>query len=394
MRVDAAAHPPQVETPTPRGRSPALDALRGFALFGIILVNAPFFAGPLRNLAPSGWLDALALWLIAAFAAGKFFLMFSFLFGFGFAMILARAEAQATPVAGRFFRRLAVLFVFGGLHAWLLFMGDILMLYAVLGVVLWCCRRWPLRRLLATATGVYLAGALLQIMALQAMSEAAAPPGANQPGAGYRGGFWSAAGQRLAELPESLGFIIAFNGAPALAMFLIGLALGRSGAFPPDSARLARLQPLFRRCLAIGAAVSGLAALAPFVTSNPALVTVSYGSLCLAAPVLSGGVAGIVLTLATRHEENRLVGWLARAGGSSMSGYFLHSILFGAIFYGWGLGLYGSLNPGVVFVIAVGVFAAVVVVLNMWRRFYRYGPDEWLLRSIVDLEWKPLSARR
>jgi uncharacterized protein len=140
----------------------------------------------------------------------------------------------------------------------------------------------------------------------------------------------------------------------------------------------------------IGAMVSGLAALAPLWSASAPLQMASLAGLCLIAPVLSFGMAGIVLTLATRHQESMPVRWLAMAGGSSLSGYILHSILFGAIFYGWGLGLYGALSLGSVFLIAIGVFVAVVAILNIWRRFYRYGPDEWLLRSIVDLEWKPL----
>jgi uncharacterized protein len=388
---DLAAAPAgrRASAPT-RKRSAPLDALRGFALMGIILVNAPFFAGPLRNLVPGNALDAAALWLTAAFAAGKFFLIFSFLFGFGFGTILARAEAQGEDVRGRFLRRLSVLFAFGALHAWLLFLGDILMLYAVLGLALWACRGWPARRLLAVAAIIYLVGVALQTLALQAAVENSASQSAPIIGQGYLGGFWDAAAQRLAELPDSLAFILAFNGAPALAMFLAGLALGRGGLFPPDKERLSKLRPLVHRCLAAGAAISGVAACAPFLTAAASYQAAAFAVLCLAAPLLSFGMAGAFLALAMRHEENRVVRWLAKTGGSSLSGYILHSVLFGAIFTGWGLGFYGALGPAAVLAIALGVFAAIVAALNFWRRFFRFGPDEWLLRSIVDLEWKPM----
>jgi uncharacterized protein len=368
-------------------RSVPLDALRGFALFGIILVNAPFFAAPLQTIVPTGLADRFALWLIATFAAGKFFLIFSFLFGFGFSTILMRAEAQGLRVAGRFMRRLVVLFVFGALHAWLLFFGDILMLYAVLGLVLWFCRNWPTRRLLIVAGTVYVAGVGLQTLALLALGDAPMPLAT---GAGYLGGFWDAARQRLAELPDSLTFIAVFNGAPALAMFLGGLAFGRSGAFPPDAARLRAMRPVSLACVIGGAVISGLAAAVPFMTRDPALLSVGFLAFCLIAPVISLGMAGTVLAITQDLKTSRPVRWLAIAGGSSLSGYILHSILFGAVFYGWGFGLYGTLNPITVFIIALCVFVTVVAVLNLWRRWFRYGPDEWLLRSIIDLEWKPL----
>jgi uncharacterized protein len=395
-QVGASALPvPVASGPTapaqPGGRSVQLDALRGLALFGIIIVNAPFFAGPLNGLPMHGWLDAFAVWLTGAFFAGKFFLVFSFLFGFGFATLLLRGERDGSNLRGKFMRRLLGLFVFGALHACFLFFGDILMLYAALGVLLWLCRRWSKRRLLFAACVFYVVGVGLQTLALLAALEqtTAAPTPSIIPGAGYLGGFLDVAVARIAELPASLSFITAFNGLPALAMFLTGLALGKDGAFPPSETALKRNQWRSWAALSCGAAISAAAMLGTM--SGPSgVAAISFAALAVAAPVLSFGLIGIGLALFQLQAHSTVVLWLAKAGGSSLSGYILHSILLGGIFYGWGLGKYGAIGPAAVLAIAVATFLTVVVLLNLWRRFFRYGPDEWLLRSFVDLKWKPI----
>ncbi len=371
-------------------RSVALDALRGFALFGIILVNAPFFSQSLwAEPAIGGVADLLAFWFTNAFASGKFFLIFSFLFGFGFASMLARAEAEGRSLRGRFLRRLLGLFAFGALHAVFLFFGDILMLYALLGLPLWLCRGWPPRRLLALAGAVMAVAILCQTAALLAAvdpARAAPPP---TLGAGYLGGFLDGAAQRVSELPETLAFGLLFNGPAALAMFLAGLALSRMGAMPPDPAALRRPA---RIALAIGGIGSGtLMALAltagPDDGPNEAAAWLVTAAFCALAPVLAFGMAATVLDLAQRYRESLVVRLLASAGAATLTGYILHSVLLGAVFNGWGLGLYGALGPAACLGIGVLVFLAVALGIGLWRRHFRYGPDEWLLRSFVELRW-------
>lgn len=373
-------------------RSVPLDALRGFALFGIILVNAPFFAQPLSaEPAVAHWGDAAALWFTLAFATGKFFLIFSFLFGFGFAATLARAEATGVPARGRSLRRLAGLFAFGLLHAVFLFFGDILMLYAVLGLVLWLCRNWPAPRLLAAAAIVLAVAIVAQAAALLAAAEHARPAPPPAPGSGYLGGFLEGAAHRLAELPDVLAFGLSFNGPAALAMFLAGMALSRTGDMPPDIPALRR--PARLALLLGGVGSGGLTAAAlsqPGAASADPAAWVGTALFCALAPVLSFGMAGTVLAAAQRHRHTRFVRWLAAAGSATLTGYILHSVLLGAVFNGWGLGLYGRVGPAGCLGIGVLTFAAVMLAIILWKRRFRYGPEEWLLRSFVDLEWKPL----
>jgi uncharacterized protein len=386
------------------GRSPSIDALRGFALFGIIIVNAPFFAHPVSYIptATSMW-DALAIWATNAFGAGKFFLIFSFLFGFGFATILARSDA-ATPgdearLRGRFLRRLAGLFAFGCLHAVFLFYGDILVLYAMLGLVLWGCRNAKPRTLLMAAAIIWLVAVALQTLVLQQANFdalAAGAGGRTMPGQGYLGGFLDGAAQRLKDLPQALAFVGLFNGPAALAMFLAGLAMGRLKLFPIPKERLARLRRPAFAAFAVGTLASGAAMMVVMIgIARPGSVSgmgisAAVLTLSLMAPGLSFGMAILVLRWAEANPGSAAMHWLAAAGASSLSGYILHSVILGAVFMGWGFGLYGALGPGLVFAAGVAAFLVVVIILNIWKRWFLFGPDEWLLRCFADLSWHPL----
>lgn len=381
--LPAAADPPE--------RSRAIDALRGFALLGIIVVNAPFFLSP-AALTPSltAWPDAFAFWLTNAFFTGKFFLIFSFLFGFGFAATMQRSAERPADIKPRFARRLVGLFIFGLLHATLLFFGDILMLYAVLGAVLWATSAWPPRRLLIAAGVAYLMAIVCQasILALALHEPVVA-------GVGYLGSFWDGARQRLSDLPGALAFIVIFNGPPALAMFWCGSALGRLGLFPPPPSARDWVGSAARAALIIGGL--GGAAIAALATATPVSVQTAGEILWLAAaafaalaPILSFGLAVMVLELAERKQDAWVIRALAGTGSASLSGYLLHSVILSAMAAGWGLGYFGSVGPAGCLLLALLTFALVMVALNLWKLRFRYGPDEWLLRSFVALGWQPM----
>lgn len=381
-------------------RAQDIDALRGFALMGIIVVNAPYFAFPVTHVPnPTTLLDGVALLIGNSAFAGKFFLMFSFLFGFGFARILQKDVGDPVVLRGKFARRLLALFAFGLAHAIFLFPGDILMLYAILGSVLWLCRKKPVKTLLMASGVIYFCAAAAQVIVIQeAILHAASINAAMQvaAGQGYLGSFTDAVVQRINDLPVALGFVALFNGLPALAMFLVGLAAGRSGVFPPSRETLRKHHGRVRFALIsglLGSSASFLSVLLLSGTTQEAgsgLMTVSLICFCICAPVLSFGMALTVLSWAQNARHSALVRWLAATGSSSLSGYILHSIILGSVFMGWGLGLFGALRPAVIMLVAFATFSAVVIILNVWKRWFRYGPDEWLLRSFVDLSWKPI----
>jgi uncharacterized protein len=360
-------HLPAAPTPASpelkrRGRSPALDATRAVALLGVIVVNAPFFAGVPAG--PLGTLDALAVGFVQTFAAAKFFPIFSFLFGFGFARLLDETSAGTEALTRRrFLRRLMGLGALGCVHAAFFFHGDILMLYAVLGIGLWFARNWSARRLLLVGAGLLMLGVVIQAVALReldlhAMRIEALAVGSEVPPSP----FW-----------ETLVFVLAFNGPVAAAMFLFGRAAGREGWFSPEGA-----WPRARTGW-----VAGAGTLAALVSGGALLWTRDEGAgayawlvYALAAPVMAMAMLHGIFALARSAGHAAWVRVLASTGGSTLSGYLGHSVILGTLFNAWGLDWSGRLGPTALLGVALGVFAVIVVALHLWRTRFGRGPAE------------------
>lgn len=331
----------------PRERDVAVDCLRGFALFGIILVNVPFFAYPIyQGPEIAGPIDEAAFAGLMALALGKFFLIFSFLFGFGFATSITADRKAGRRSGPRFARRLIGLLFFGLLHAVFLFIGDILMLYAALGVVLWLVKDLRPRTLLTLGASAYLVAIVAQAAALTA-------PDNDHGGAlsraiaAYLGGFWNAVGYRLEkDLWIGQPFILIFNGPAALSMFLAGLGLARCGAFPRIPGK--RAKPAWGwALLAIGvvASVGSLRWLGinyePPQAGAPVSTFVAAMVRSAAAPLLAAGYGLLIVGAADRWPNSLCVRALAITGQMTLTGYLLHSVILSYTFGGWGLGLYG-----------------------------------------------------
>lgn len=376
-------------------RSAFIDALRGFALVGICIVNLPFLAMPARDLAavPAG-ADALAQVATALLAEGKFFPLFSFLFGFGVALQAARvATGRLTPAAHA--RRLVGLAAFGAAHAVLLFPGDILLTYAILGALLWRIRAWPDRALLRLAALLIGAAALaylvlaLLIAGITAEDRALAAAEARAAIDAYRGSFLDGLAHRLRfDLPLAALVIVLFNWPIAFAAFCAGLVAGRRGLLADPERLAAALRP-HAPALALGAVIgNGLPALFPWwppavgVATFPLLAT---GGPCLAALYALG------LTRLWRDPRGQAVLMaLVPAGRMSLTVYLGQSLLANALFMGWGLGLYGAVDRWALPLVALAIAAVLAGGAHLWLRRFRMGPDEWLLRSFTYGRWQRL----
>jgi uncharacterized protein len=364
-------------------RSGFADALRGFALVGICVVNLPWLASS-PPAPPSGRpaLDAAAQLLVAALFEGKFFVLFSLLFGFGFQRQLARVRAgRSTPAA--YARRLAGLFVLGVLHAALLFVGDILVTYALLGAALWMVRDWPDARLLALARVSVLAAAaafaLLAWSYTAGHDPASAAADAEAARRAYAGGFGEALARRAHDLPAAAAVVLLFNWPLAIGALCAGLVAGRRGLLD-DPARLAdALPPL--PLLAAGAVVGNIAAAASYRLPG-AWAPATYALLAIGAPCLAALYA---LALARAWRSRRLRAWigacLAPAGRISLSNYLGQSLAANAVVAGWGLGLYASLRLAVLLPLALAIAATGLALSALLLRRFRIGPAEWLLRA-------------
>jgi len=383
-----------------------IDALRGFALLGILMVNMAAFRGPVFGEAGDlGTLDRAATFLIALFFEQKFYVLFSFLFGYGLAVQLQRAASRNAPFVPRFVRRLLGLFLIGVAHALLLFTGDILVTYAILGVVLLLLRNARDRVLLV------LAGALVTLTVLTFGLGGAVFAAATSESAGfdqellaedessvqaYRSSPAEVISERAREYPGTLGFALVGQGPSALAMFLIGLWAGRRRLFE----RVEEHLPLLRRILAAGLVFGGAGALV-WATER---ATSGFGfdlSFFLAsaadfgtAPFLSASYVAAITLVYRRPAWRSRLGFLAPVGRLALSNYLLQSLVAAFVFTGYGLGLYGSVGPAWGVVLSLAIFAAQVPLSAWWLSRFDFGPAEWLLRSFTYGRLQPIRTRK
>ncbi|HEX8442700.1 MAG TPA: DUF418 domain-containing protein [Allosphingosinicella sp.] len=387
-----------------------LDALRGFALFGILLANLMgFVVGPapvsMRTVhvgaALAGPVEFALEWLVV----GKFYSLFSLLFGIGFAIQLQRLEVRGEGT-GRYVRRLVVLFGFGLAHMLLLWIGDILSLYALVGLALLLFRGASDRTLLVCAALLW----LLPILWQATMSYAGFAP--QQPlidaaiwtftqfGIDARQGpfpIWTSP-DYLIHLRSHPGeilvryhdFVEQLRPAKVLAMFLLGLWAGRRRIFADPGAHL----PLLRR-IAIGGFLLGL----PLAFARAWLGAADGGSsarqlleevaYCVGTPVLALAYAAAFALLWSRSSGGRLTNF-APAGQMALTNYLAQTVLMCLLFFGWGFALMGRLHLGFLPLVAIAIFRLQLACSRWWLGRYRFGPLEWLWRTLTYGKAQPM----
>jgi uncharacterized protein len=394
-----------------RERIEVMDVLRGFALLGILLMNMEAFVGPLmesltgvnpRLTGADRWVDTAIYVLVQ----GKFFTLFSLLFGMGFAVMLDRANAAGSTGTGLYARRLLALLGIGLVHAILIWSGDILLTYALLGfVLLLFFRRTPVSRLPKWGVALYLLPLALGWLYALAMAAAAQDPTAaaemekslaeqgRQMAAmveaqrqAYGSGTWAeAVAQRAADTGMMAMFIV-FGGGLILGMFLFGAWFVRSGAIRDVESRL----PLYRRLRTLGFVVGlPLALWAAWRHPTMSFSEVSFDTALSQTAMGLANVllcfayfASIVLAMRIPAWASRLR-WFAPAGRMALTNYLMQSVICTAIFYGYGLGYFEQLPRAWQPLFTVAVFAFQVVLSRWWLSRHRYGPMEWLWRWLT-----------
>jgi uncharacterized protein len=371
------------------------DELRGFALLGIIFVNAPFLGISADGFTADSvlaWYDRAAAFAVIALAQAKFYLLFAFLFGYSMHFIVK--EDGATSVR-RFRRRLLGLGVLGIAHAAFLFVGDILFLYAVLGVTLIWMRRLSDRVVMRVAV---LAGIvwllLLTALPLAVMSVMAEPAGSfsdeewivasqsfNQ--AMQEGSFFEASAARISFWTLASSSIFFLNGLGVLAAFALGLVAGRRSLFARPELHRPLWQAGLRWGLSTGLCLGFLSA---WLVVGPGAQVGSWGlresagiALGFAgAPLLSWGYVSV---LATMHAGGvRGLAIFRPAGRMSLSCYIGESLILSLVFCAYGLGLFGKLNAGAVSALALGTWIALDLLAKTTQSRWASGPLESLLR--------------
>lgn len=385
-------------------RSILLDALRGYALLGICMANMVAFIGfyfvadEAKDALYAGQLNDLADFLMEWLIVGKFYSIFSLLFGIGFAIQLGRLEKRGEGVP-RYLRRLGILLLIGLAHLYLLWLGDIVALYAVMGAVLLLFRnvgdkallRWAVALWLVPIgwsalihfAGVDFAGPLyakaVSMLGAMGLADKGGPLPffQNAPLVDHIRAHRAEVFFRLGDLVYQMRFT------KVLAMFLIGLWVGRRAIY----ANLDQYRPLLRRVAMIGLGLglplsAAKAYLAITANDRPVYEFAAECLYVLSTPTLAlGYAAGFALLWA--EGRRGLLAWSAPAGRMALTNYLMQSVLMSIIFYGWGLGQIGKFGLVFVYPFSLALFAVQLVYSSWWLARFRFGPVEWLWRTLT-----------
>jgi uncharacterized protein len=343
-------------------------------------------------------------WALAyVFADGKMRMLFTMLFGASLAIVTDRAEHPART----HYSRMVWLLVFGMLHAWFVWYGDILVEYALLGMVLYVARKWPPQLLFMTAAALVILGAIPELaggMHLAELRRAASLPGATPAAmhawtttlaeivpprsvipfelAHYRGGFLDAL---TARIPMTTLFQTAFVpnsivGTTGIAAF--GLALYRTGFLTGQN----------RTSIYVATIVAGGLALVFYVplvrlivTSgyDPVLMTVTNNLSLILRPFVALGYAAVLILMVRSGRLQSLVGRIGAAGRAAFTNYLGTSLVATTIFYGYGFGLFGHLSRAELYIVVAGIWVVILLWSKPWLERFHYGPFEWLWRSLA-----------
>ena len=394
-----------------------IDVVRGFALFGVLLGNLVWITTDVvltdtrQAQLATAQLDRIVKPFIVFFIDHKFYTLFSFLFGLGFAIQLTRADERGRPLVATYARRVLILAIIGVVHITLLWYGDILVMYAVGGFGLLLVRRWNARvlLLLALTLALFARAAVGAYPLLTGPLPAAAPSSAMQGNtekerrlAVYGSGSYGALSAE--NRSHYYGDIVSrgvglFLFPQVFGRFLLGLYAGRR-KWPY---RTAELVPVLRRWLpwaaAIGAIGNGLALAVEHWQHTGMLGRDSYWA-HVAAVVEEGGIlamaftylAALVLLFHHSARGRQRLGHLAPVGRMALTNYLTHSVLFLVLFSGVGFGLYGEVGPAWCVVLSIVIFAVQMILSRWWLTHYRFGPAEWIWRTLTYGELQPMRA--
>jgi uncharacterized protein len=392
---------------TGKDRIKTIDIIRGFALFGIFLVNMPAFHSPVfmksfytQGVEYSGvdyWVDVF----FSLFVEMKFFTIFSFLFGLGFFIFMSRAEEKSLGVKALYLRRIFALFLFGVIHVIALWFGDILHTYAVAGLFLLFFYKRKIKTILIWAFSLLVVLNLLFSLSLFmpnemviAMEETNAQ-GFEENLVEYveiytQAGFLEWVSYRF---ETEVGFV-ASNLIPALipvfAMFLFGLAAGKAGVFHQVNNHLRLLKNV---------------RLLTFLISIPLVIMLAllkldildFGFKQLFAIQLFKSLTGTslcffyisTLTLMLRKENwQKILRPLGSAGQMALTNYLMQTIVSVLIFVGFGF--YGKVSLVTGTILCVVIFALQMMFSTFWLKKFRFGPFEWLWRSFTYMKVQKL----
>ncbi|NRD60767.1 DUF418 domain-containing protein [Corallococcus exiguus] len=403
-----------------------LDALRGFALLGVFVSNSlSWFSG--RSLLPNEQAQALAAPMLEAvvrqlyafFVDQKFVTLFSLLFGMGFALQMTRAEGRGTSIVPVYRRRLLVLLGIGLVHMFALWVGDILSTYALVGFVLLLFRQRSDRTVLTWVAVLFVVLPLTLSIAQRFGPELlhgkeaaeAAAKATRDLEAAHRTAFLTGLSSESVLTSQKANALFAWQNLPnpgrpiwlciILGRFLLGLWTGRQKLLEDVERHRKLLVRVMSWGLGVGSAVATLSLVlylrsrgtpgGPWGQTSQPPWMVGMRTLREVGYLFMGcGYAAAFALLFQKERWRKVLGVLTPAGRMALTLYLTQSVISIALYDGWGLGLVGHTPPSRTVLMCLGVFAAQVAFSHWWLARFRFGPVEWLWRSLTYGRLQPM----
>ncbi|MFJ7732275.1 DUF418 domain-containing protein [Lysinibacillus sp. NPDC097231] len=370
-------------------RTATLDILRGISLLGILLVNMFAFYSPLPYIDLASWFTTPSdiVWYqnLDIYVQSSFYPLFAMLFGYGLAMQWQKAQSREQNFYTIGLRRLSVLFVFGILHAVLIWWGDILMMYAFCGVFLLLFLR--LRPIWLLSIGIIINGVMQAFMLLvvgfinfnTGVDEYLDITSVEKAITAYGTGNWvDAFMQRLTDLSVQAGIGMWFVSLFTILPFML------FGAAASKWRLVERAKEL--KWVWLTLTIAGLT-IGIFVKSLPIMLTrtylFDYLKVYIGGPILSVGYIGLIVLLCLIPIVTKLFSPFAKIGRMSLTMYILQSIIGTCLFYRFGFGWYGKVSVSTGVLIAVGIIVVQMIVAEIWLTKWKQGPLEAIWRKLT-----------
>ena len=393
----------------------SIDALRGFALGGVVLVHMveQYIAGP----TPEGFMegvnglpDQIVQGLLQFFFSGKFFALFSILFGLSFTIQMQSAEKKKINFGGRFIWRAVLLFIIGYIHQ-LFYRGDILTVYAILAPFLLPFYKIPTKWILLTAGFIFLGiPRFISFFIFGGESVTGIHPMMDTNNEQILAYFDTIQNGSLLEVFKAnatygmltkIDFQMSIFGRfyYTFGYFLIGLWLGRTGVFKDIASHAKTIKNIMLWAVA-GFLISIVFTFATFATIAQPIDNTSlhftlgmnfmdWINICMATIILCG-----FLLLYQKDTWKKRLMFFAPFGRMALTNYFLQSVIGTFILFGWGLGYLGQIRFSYLFLLGLLLIIIQSLVSKYWLKTFKYGPLEWLWRCGTYMKWQPLFRKK
>jgi len=418
-------------------RIDTIDILRGIALLGILVINAGMFGLPqiaINNPQLVGNASGanLAVWAVSrVFFFQKFMAIFAMLFGAGLILMYQRAEDSGQVMGKTYYRRLRWLLVFGLIHGYLIWWGDILFHYAASGMLLYPLRRWSARKLIVLGVIAFFIGSLFFFglglffdFCRTTVAEGEAAVAAGEPMTEiqksmtevwgnietqllpsqekidkeietYRGNYWQViSGAAPAVIVLQTFVFIFYIVWRVVGCMLVGMGLMKLGVLAarssPRAYRIAMIAGY-----AIGLPLIGYTTYQMIAGGFEFKYMFGFYALYdhIGIILITAGHIGLIMLICQSNILMGLKKRLAAVGRMAFSNYLMHSVIMAFIFYGYGLGQYGRIGYFGLMGIVLGIWILQLYLSPWWLQRYRFGPLEWLWRSLTYRKKQPMRIR-